>query len=88
MPHRHAVADFAAHRASALAEAVQPSVDPGADVAARAEALAGSLSANSYAATTEKASAQVTPANHSVPVIFTAAVAARFWRISAAGPGR
>jgi predicted ArsR family transcriptional regulator len=68
-----AVADFAAHRASALAEALQPSVDPGADVAARAEALAGSLSANGYAATTEKASAGVQICQHHCPVAHVAA---------------
>jgi predicted ArsR family transcriptional regulator len=68
-----AVAGFAEHRASALAEAVHPSVDPRADVTARAEALAASLSANGYAASTEKASAGVQICQHHCPVAHVAA---------------
>jgi predicted ArsR family transcriptional regulator len=68
-----AVAEFAEHRATTLAEAVAASVDPRADVAARAGALAGALSANGYAATTEKAAAGVQICQHHCPVAHVAA---------------
>jgi predicted ArsR family transcriptional regulator len=68
-----AVGDFAEHRASALAEALQPHVDQHTELPARAEALAGSLSANGYAATTETAAAGIQICQHHCPVAHVAA---------------
>jgi predicted ArsR family transcriptional regulator len=68
-----AVSDFAEHRAAVLADALQPHVDQHAELPARAEALAGSLSANGYAATTEQAAAGIQICQHHCPVAHVAA---------------
>jgi len=68
-----AVTDFAEHRASELAKALQHHVDQRAALELRAEAMADSLSANGYAATTERASAGVQICQHHCPVAHVAA---------------
>lgn len=68
-----AVTAFAEHRAATLADAVRPVVDRRATTATRAAALAGALSANGYAATTEDAAAGVQICQHHCPVAHVAA---------------
>jgi predicted ArsR family transcriptional regulator len=68
-----AVVAFAKHRAEALAVLVSADVDAAASVNERAEALAGSLSENGYAATTETGAAGIQICQHHCPVGHVAA---------------
>ena len=68
-----AVTAFAEHRAAALADVLAPGIDRRAAPAARAQALAGALTANGYAATTETAALGVQVCQHHCPVAHVAA---------------
>jgi predicted ArsR family transcriptional regulator len=68
-----AVTAFAEHRAHTLAARLADHVDPDAPLATRAEALAGALSSNGYASTTEHAGVGVQLCQHHCPVAHVAA---------------
>jgi predicted ArsR family transcriptional regulator len=68
-----AVTAFAEHRAASMAQRLKAGLDPAAPLAARTDALAGALTRDGYASTTQRAGVGVQLCQHHCPVAHVAA---------------